>query len=139
MAHLHRLAIAAITLFSSLAINAAETTTSLLTETQTKAEAKACSATRVFYAKDTNDNELKYEFTIDAQGRVTSRTAYLKSIITDKWMPMSAFNVSYSQTETILTFAEYNRKKKAFTDNRQEMRYNADSCPEIIKLPSSCK
>lgn len=81
------------------------------------------------------DHTMKFEFNLDAAGRVETKVNYIGS--DDKWSPVSAYSVFYGEKETVLTYAEYNVLTKTFTRNPKQVRYNATEYPEIIRVPQT--
>lgn len=80
------------------------------------------------------DRKMKYEFNLDAQGRVATKVSYVMNYC-DKWAPIAAYSVFYGETETVLTYAEYDHSRKTFTRNPKQVRYNAADYPVIIRVP----
>jgi len=76
----------------------------------------------------------KAVFNLDGMGRVSEKVSYEKNIL-NNWKPISAYSVFYGETETVLTYAEYDDINKTFTLNAQQTLYPASEYPIIINVP----
>lgn len=81
------------------------------------------------------DCSKRFEYNLDAQGRVSSKVNYIGS--KKGWTPYAAYSVFYGEEETVLSYAEYNPTTKTFTSNPKQVRYDAKAFPEIIRVPQS--
>lgn len=89
----------------------------------------------------TTDNGFtyKYDYILDADGRVVNKITYAWNNDYCDWKPLSAYSVVYTKDETVVSYAKYNRACKSFSKDAQQVRYNANEYPIIIKLPSCCE
>lgn len=76
----------------------------------------------------------KAVFNLDGMGRVSTKVSYKMNDLY-AWSPVSVYSVFYGEEETVLTYAEYDFVNKTFTRNAQQVRYNANDYPEVIKVP----
>lgn len=76
----------------------------------------------------------KAVFNLDGMGRVSTKVSYKMNDL-NAWSPVSVYSVFYGEEETVLTYAEYDYVNKTFTRNAQQVRYNANEYPEVIKVP----
>lgn len=88
-----------------------------------------------FYYSDKSTNDLKYEYVLDDNGRVTSKIGYKKDKQTEVWTPLHMYFVVYGNEETVVTYALWNENKHLFNKGAQQYRYDAKEYPEVIKVP----
>lgn len=86
-----------------------------------------------------NGHDMKFVYSTDANDRVSSKVCYQWNSTTDKWDPISSYTVIYGQEETVVSFAEWNKKTKSFTLNAKQERYDAKVYPVVISLPEQLK
>jgi len=92
--------------------------------------AKSNKSVEVMYGTDK-----KAVFNLDGMGRVSTKVSYKKNDL-NAWNPVCAYSVFYGETETVLSYAEYDNVRKTFTLNAQQTRYSATDYPEIIRVPN---
>ena len=84
-------------------------------------------------------SSLKFDYILNDKGKVVNKVISTWDSNKDEWTPVSAYSVVYTPSETILSYAKYNTYTKTFSQNIQQVRYNAAEYPELIKLPECCK
>lgn len=82
------------------------------------------------------DKSVKFDYKIDEQGRVTSRVQKVWNSFSCEWEPVAAYSVSYSDSETVVTYGKYKRSNGTFTYDVQQLRLNASEYPYVFKAPA---
>jgi hypothetical protein len=82
------------------------------------------------------DKSVKFDYILDNEGRVKNRIQQAWNKSTGKWEPVAAYSIVYADKETVVTFAEYNRNRRTYTSNVQQIRFNADEIPFIFRIPT---
>ena len=90
---------------------------------------------RTVFATTSNGHKVKYVYGADAKGRVSTKVGYVLDKDTNKWQPICAYSICYTDAETILSYAEYDSMKKTFTHKPQQVRFDAKAYPELMKMP----
>ena len=70
---------------------------------------------------------IKYEYKRNTDGAITEKKAYRWEQYCQQWQPAYLLTVKDGPSTTILTYAEWNKKKKNFTENEQQYIYYSDS------------
>ncbi|MEJ8762461.1 DUF3836 domain-containing protein [Phocaeicola sp. HCN-40430] len=70
---------------------------------------------------------IKYEYKRNTDGAITEKKAYRWDQYCQQWQPAYLLTVEDGPSTTILTYVEWNRKKKSFTENEQQYIYYSDS------------
>lgn len=70
---------------------------------------------------------IKYEYKRNTDGAITEKKAYRWDQYCQQWQPAYLLTVEDGPSTTILTYVEWNRKKKNFTENEQQYIYYSDS------------
>lgn len=86
-----------------------------------------------------NGHDMKFVYNTDESDRVSSKVCYQWNAVNGQWEPVSAYSVFYGQDETIVSFAEWNKKTQTFTLNGKQERYDAKAYPIVISIPEQCK
>jgi len=86
-----------------------------------------------------NGASYKYDYILDGEGRIVNRIISSWNSEKAEWTPLAAYSVVYTDAETILSYAKYNRLTKTYSKNVQQTRYNAADYPYVFTLPECCK
>lgn len=89
----------------------------------------------------TTDNGFtyKYDFILDTEGRVINRVTSTWNDKNHSWSPLAAYSIAYTNDETVLTYAKYNKHSKTYSKDVQQKRYNASEYPILFNIPECCK
>lgn len=77
----------------------------------------------------------KFEYALDNEGRVTSKTMFRYIRETNTWMPVMQYSATYGDDTNILSFAAYDKSNGTFTNHKVETAYSSEECPVLIALP----
>lgn len=77
---------------------------------------------------------IKYEYKRNTDGAITEKKAYRWDQYCQQWQPAYLLTVEDGPSTTILTYAEWNRKKKSFTENEQQYIYYSDSNNTLLAV-----
>lgn len=94
---------------------------------------------KVILSTNAKGEDIKYEYTTDAKGRVTTKVGFSWNEKKGKWQPLNVYMVHYGNTETVLTYAEFDKTKGKFTANPQQIRLDANDYPEAMIIPEQYK
>lgn len=138
MAHIFKSFIFAAALVSTFATASAKAPETLPVISADPAPSKVTKQvpTRVVLATNDKGEDMKYEYETDSKGRVKSKIGYKWNHKAVKWQPVNAYMVFYSDSETVLTYADFDASRGTFTKNPQQIHFNAYDYPEIIMLPA---
>ena len=78
------------------------------------------------------NKQVKYEFTYNDNGRVAEKKAYRWDACREIWKPAYLLTVTPGISETKLSYTEWNAKKSAFNDNKQETIYREDCNTNLL-------
>ncbi|MCR5312264.1 MAG: DUF3836 domain-containing protein [Bacteroidaceae bacterium] len=109
------------------------------TEPSTKEVEQVKSNVRSTVVNSTDGKTYKYDYILDANGRVVNRVKYTWNTDKTSWKPVAAYSVVYTDSETVLSYAKYNEYSGTFSTNAQQTRYKASDYPVVISLPECCK
>lgn len=82
---------------------------------------------------------IKYEYKRNTDGAITEKKAYRWEQYCQQWQPAYLLTVKDGPSTTILTYAEWNRKKKNFTENEQQYIYYSDSNDILLAVTVTTK
>ncbi len=82
---------------------------------------------------------IKYEYKRNTDGAITEKKAYRWDQYCQQWQPAYLLTVENGPSTTILTYAEWNRKKKSFTENEQQYIYYSDSNDILLAVTVTTK
>lgn len=82
---------------------------------------------------------IKYEYKRNTDGAITEKKAYRWDQYCQQWQPAYLLTVEDGPSTTILTYAEWNRKKKSFTENEQQYIYYSDSNDILLAVTVTTK
>lgn len=88
-----------------------------------------------YYFINTNNESRRFEYFVDAQGRVTDRIMYGWDNNKQSWFPMTKIHANYGNKTHKLTFATWNSEYKSFCNNIDNQSYDADAYSSLISLP----
>lgn len=77
---------------------------------------------------------IKYEYKRNTDGAITEKKAYRWEQYCQQWQPAYLLTVEDGPNTTILTYVEWNRKKKSFTENEQQYIYYSDSNNTLLAV-----
>lgn len=77
---------------------------------------------------------IKYEYKRNTDGAITEKKAYRWEQCCQQWQPAYLLTVEDGPSTTILTYVEWNRKKKSFTENEQQYIYYSDSNNTLLAV-----
>ncbi|MCZ8372274.1 DUF3836 domain-containing protein [Phocaeicola sp. KGMB11183] len=77
---------------------------------------------------------IKYEYKRNTNGAITEKKAYRWDQYCQQWQPAYLLTVEDGPSTTILTYVEWNRKKKSFTENEQQYIYYSDSNNTLLAV-----
>ena len=77
---------------------------------------------------------IKYEYKRNTDGAITEKKAYRWEQYCRQWQPAYLLTVEDGPSTTILTYVEWNRKKKSFTENEQQYIYYSDSNNTLLAV-----
>jgi len=86
-----------------------------------------------------NGNSYKYEYILDAEGRVVNRITSAWNEDKGTWSPLAAYSVVYTNDETVVSYAKYNKSTKTYSKDVQQTRFNAADYPVVFNVPECCK
>lgn len=101
-----------------------------------ESNADLSSVTKVIMAKDAKDNDLKYEYKTDSQGRVVSKVKYFWNKADQNWTPMCAYSVFFGNDSNVLSYSEWNKVSHTFISNGKQAVYDAKKFPVLIAMPN---
>jgi len=87
-----------------------------------------------YYYVTANGENNRFEYTVDKQGRVTSKVLYRQTEKGD-WAPRCIWKVNYGKKINVLSFAAWDSKKGEFSRNAESFAYSANENPVLIALP----
>jgi len=90
---------------------------------------------KVVRVTNSKNMDHKYEYNLDDQNRVVNRICYSKDDA-GNWTPYAAYTATYTNDESVLSYAEYDSVSKTFTKNAEQARYNKADFPVVLVLPS---
>jgi len=99
----------------------------------------AQSNTRSMVQTTENGTSYKYDYILDAEGRVVNRITSTWNSDKAEWSPLAAYSVVYTGSETVLSYAKYNKASKTYSKDVQQTRYSASDYPVVLSLPECCK
>ena len=76
--------------------------------------------------------KLKYEYKHDEKGQVIEKKAYRWDAYRELWKPAYLLTVTPGVYEIKLNYTEWNAKKSAFNDNKQETIYREDCNTNLL-------
>ncbi len=82
---------------------------------------------------------IKYEYKRNTDGAITEKKAYRWDQYCQQWQPAYLLTVEDGSSTTILTYVEWNRKKKSFTENEQQYIYYSDSNNILLAVTVTTK
>lgn len=82
---------------------------------------------------------IKYEYKRNTNGAITEKKAYRWDQYCQQWQPAYLLTVEDGPSTTILTYAEWNKKKKNFTENEQQYIYYSDSNDILLAVTVTTK
>ena len=82
---------------------------------------------------------IKYEYKRNTDGAITEKKAYRWDQYCQQWQPAYLLTVKDGPSTTILTYAEWNKKKKNFTENEQQYIYYSDSNDILLAVTVTTK
>lgn len=82
---------------------------------------------------------IKYEYKRNTDGAITEKKAYRWEQYCQQWQPAYLLMVKDGPSTTILTYAEWNKKKKNFTENEQQYIYYSDSNDILLAVTVTTK
>lgn len=82
---------------------------------------------------------IKYEYKRNTDGAITEKKAYRWDQYCQQWQPAYLLTVEDGPSTTILTYVEWNRKKKSFTENEQQYIYYSDSNNTLLAVTVTTK
>ena len=82
---------------------------------------------------------IKYEYKRNTDGAITEKKAYRWDQYCQQWQPAYLLTVKDGPSTTILTYAEWNKKKKNFTENEQQYIYYSDSNNTLLAVTVTTK
>lgn len=124
---------AAMTMAMNNEVNAAETSSSPETY-EAATEMNSVSETRIM-VHSTGVDLNKFEYTIDNEGRVSTKIMYRFDENTKSWMPVMMYRAEYGKDSNTLTCAGFNKSKGAFNKHAMKTTYSKSECPVLIALP----
>ncbi|MDO4496713.1 MAG: DUF3836 domain-containing protein [Bacteroidales bacterium] len=77
----------------------------------------------------------KFEYVIDHNGRVSTKTMYRLNKETNTWTPLMVYRATYGKAENTLSYAAYSAESHAFTAHAMKTTYSKSECPVLIALP----
>jgi len=86
-----------------------------------------------------NGNSYKYDYILDAEGRVVNRITSAWNADKGTWSPLAAYSVVYTNDETVVSYAKYNKSTKTYSKDVQQTRLNAADYPVVFNVPECCK
>ncbi|MCQ2257043.1 MAG: DUF3836 domain-containing protein [Bacteroidaceae bacterium] len=92
---------------------------------------------KVLLTTNSKGEDIKYEYTTDEQGRVTTKIGFTWNENKCKWQPLNIYMVHYNNEETVLTYADFDSNKGSFTLNPQQIRLDAHDYPTVLSIPSA--
>jgi|GEM_PF-4281056 len=88
-----------------------------------------------YYFVNSKNESRRFEYTIDAQGRVTDRVMYGWNNNSQSWYPMTRVHAKYGEKTHKLTFATWNPEQESFSNHISSQTFNAADFSSIINLP----
>ena len=82
---------------------------------------------------------IKYEYKRNTDGAITEKKAYRWEQYCQQWQPAYLLTVKDGPSTTILTYAEWNKKKKNFTENEQQYIYYSNSNDILLAVTVTTK
>ena len=82
---------------------------------------------------------IKYEYKRNTDGAITEKKAYRWDQYCQQWQPAYLLTVKDGPSTTILTYAEWNKKKKNFTENEQQYIYYSNSNDILLAVTVTTK
>lgn len=113
----------------SLSMNASSNTQSVIDESTIL----PVTSHKTIYATSAVFSNIKWECDYDADGRLVSKTGYVRTDNSGEWLPRVAYSVFYSNNETIVTSGRWNAAQHNFRSGATQRHYAAGSCPDILK------
>lgn len=77
----------------------------------------------------------KFEYVIDQNGTVISKTQYRNNHRDNQWMPICSYYASYGEDANRITFAAWNEETQSFSNRAKTTSYDKEECPVLIALP----
>lgn len=99
----------------------------------------AQSNTRSMVQTTEDGSTLKFDYILDAEGRVVNKITSSWNSDKATWSPLSAYSVVYTGEETVLSYAKYNGETKTYSKDVQQKRFNSAEYPVVLTVPSCCK
>ncbi|MCQ2257042.1 MAG: DUF3836 domain-containing protein [Bacteroidaceae bacterium] len=91
---------------------------------------------KVLLTTNSKGEDIKYEYTTDEQGRVTTKVCFTWNEKKGKWQPLNIYMIYYSENETVLTYADYDKYRGSFRLHPQQIRFDANDYPNAFIIPS---
>lgn len=91
--------------------------------------------TMQYYHASDNKQTHRFEYTVDAQGRVTDKVRYDWDSETATWHPVNQYHVSFGADGHKLTFGSWDDATNDFSKNVVSQHYDANAFPIVINLP----
>lgn len=91
-------------------------------------------AVRVMIHKN-GETTNRFDYTIDNEGRVSSKTMYRFDNSSYKWIPVMKYTATYGTDGNTLGFASWDKESGSFTGHAAETSYSKSECPVLISLP----
>lgn len=88
---------------------------------------------KTIYATSDTFSNIKWECDYDSNGRIVSKTGYVRSDNSGEWLPRVAYSVFYSADETIVTSGRWNAAQHNFRTGVIQRHYTPGNCPDILK------
>lgn len=83
----------------------------------------------------TSEGLNKFDYTLDAEGRVASKTMYRWDAKNDEWRPICMLSTNYEGEENELIYAAWDNASGSFTADITISDYDKAECPVLLKLP----
>ena len=84
-------------------------------------------------------NHMKYNFTYDAENRVSSKEVLKWDASKKAWMPYYKINYSYAGSEMTLAYSHWNKNHKSYDNVSEESIYQVDQDNVAVAFISSNK
>lgn len=82
-----------------------------------------------------NNVEHRFDYTLDAEGRVVSKMMSCWDSANNCWKPQSLYRADYGTTTHRLTFSTYNVKTHSFSNNVTVTEYDASQNNLLLNVP----
>lgn len=126
--------IATMTMVMGNNVMAAETTPAPETFETEMTRFDNASETRVMIRKNGREH-YKFEYTIDNEGRVSTKTMFRYDDVSDTWKPVMLYRATYGTNSNTLSFAAWSNKDNSFSSHAMKTTYEKSECPVLIYLP----